>query len=189
MSGKFRPWIPFACSLLLCVIPLNIYVIGDYLASGVQWALFRYQVSPLGNSLIALDRDGYYITNGILTGSGAVSTLVWIAGGLLLVLALICGLASWIGHAVSRLDNHRALLISRAGGAFTLLAALLFFCSMAIQYGLMLHSDHGFSIPLGIPVVLVAGAVLLHGDPAGFLQSGLEPQDKAPDREETSRTD
>ena len=49
--------LPFLCECLLFFVPLNIYGIGNYLATGVQWALFRYQQSYLGNSLILIQGD------------------------------------------------------------------------------------------------------------------------------------
>ena len=35
--------LPLLCECLLFFVPLNIYGIGNNLATGVQWALFRYQ--------------------------------------------------------------------------------------------------------------------------------------------------
>ena len=49
--------LPLLCECLLFFVPLNIYGIGNNLATGVQWALFRYQQSYLGNSLFLIQRD------------------------------------------------------------------------------------------------------------------------------------
>ena len=46
--------------ILIFLIPLNIYMWGDWLIVNVQWALFRYQQSEYGNSLI-LGLQGYYL--------------------------------------------------------------------------------------------------------------------------------
>gem|GEM_PF-4749548 len=81
--------LPLICECLLFFVPLNIYGIGNHLTTGVQWALFRYQQSIFGNSLILIHRDLMYVQDGILQGSSACSTLIWLPGVLLLVAALI----------------------------------------------------------------------------------------------------
>jgi hypothetical protein len=35
---------------------------------------------------------------------------------------------------------------------------------MLVQYGLTLHSDHGFSLPIGVPLILVTGCWLAWGN-------------------------
>ena len=81
--------LPLIIECLLFFVPLNIYGIGNNLATGVQWALFRYQESYLGNSLILIHRDLGYVLNDTLRGSSAFSTVIWILGAFLLVAALI----------------------------------------------------------------------------------------------------
>ena len=46
--NKFKISLLLQC--LVFLIPVNIYVIGDWLGTGVQWVLFRYQQTYLGNS-------------------------------------------------------------------------------------------------------------------------------------------
>jgi hypothetical protein len=163
-----HPWIPAACTLILCLIPLNIYVIGDYLAEGIQCAFFRYQASPIGSSFITSDRDIYFVTNSILTGSSMVSAVIWIAGAVLLLLALLVYIATLAGCAMSCTDDSRLSSLTRTGGVLVMGAGILFLSSVIVQYGIMLHNLHGYSVPLGVPVILVAGALLIHGDPAGY---------------------
>ncbi len=81
--------LPLIIECLLFFVPLNIYGIGNNLATGVQWALFRYQESYLGNSLILIHRDIGYVLDDTLRGSSAFSTVIWILGAFLLVAALI----------------------------------------------------------------------------------------------------
>ena len=86
---------PLVLQALIFFVPLNIYVIGDGLATGMQWALFRYQQSYLGNSLILVTRDFFYISQGILTGTSAISGIAWIIGSILLVIAFIITFLSY----------------------------------------------------------------------------------------------
>jgi hypothetical protein len=143
--------LPIIIECLLFFVPLNIYGIGNNLATGVQWALFRYQESYLGNSLILIHRDLGYVLDDTLRGSSAFSTVIWILGAFLLVAALILLMFATVQ------DDTRPVkpagLLNIAGGVFFLVA-------MIVQYGPALHSDHGFSLPIGVPLVLVTGCWL-----------------------------
>jgi hypothetical protein len=140
---------------LLFFVPLNIYGIGNNLATGVQWALFRYQESYLGNSLILIHRDLGYVLNGTLRGSSAFSTAIWILGAILLVAALIL-----LTFATVQSDARPV----KPAGLLTIAGGVLFLVAMLVQYGPSLHSDHGFSLPLGVPLILVTGCWLAWGN-------------------------
>jgi hypothetical protein len=140
---------------LLFFVPLNIYGIGNNLATGVQWALFRYQESYLGNSLILIHRDLGYVLNGTLRGSSAFSTSIWILGAILLVAALIL-----LTFATVQGDARPV----KFAGLLTIAGGVLFLIAMLVQYGLTLHSDHGFSLPIGVPLILVTGCWLAWGN-------------------------
>ncbi|HVP95529.1 hypothetical protein [Methanoregula sp.] len=149
-----RLTLPLICECLLLCIPLNIYVIGDNLAQGVQWALFRYQQSSMGNSLILIHKDLHYVTGGILKGASAYSTIVWILGALLLVAAAIT-----LAVAAFR---HQSNLVFPAG-VLTVLCGILFFAAVIVEYGPALANSHGSSVPVGIPVIVVTGFWLMYG--------------------------
>ncbi len=74
---------------LVFLIPINIYVIGDWLGTGVQWALFRYQQTYLGDSLILVTRGITYVLNGTIGGMSGISLVLWATGALLFIIALI----------------------------------------------------------------------------------------------------
>ena len=52
--------IPLILQCLIFLIPLNLYMWGDWLLVNIQWALFRYQQSQYGNSLILGHKDIFY---------------------------------------------------------------------------------------------------------------------------------
>ncbi len=56
MMNRFKLSLIFQC--LIFLIPLNIYMWGDWILVSVQWAFFRYMQTPYGNSLI-LRIQGY----------------------------------------------------------------------------------------------------------------------------------
>jgi len=148
-----RLTLPLLCECLLLCIPLNIYVIGNNLAEGIQWALFRYQQSPLGTSLILLPRDLLFVTGGILKGSSVYSTLIWVCGAVLLSVAILL-----LALAAFRNQPGRVFL----AGVLTVIGGLLFLLSMAVQYGPALANSHGSSVPIGIPVIVVTGIWLMY---------------------------
>jgi hypothetical protein len=76
---KYRLPLIFQC--LIFLIPLNIYMWGEWIIVDLQWALFRYQQSPFGNSLILGYKDINYIFLGQTTGwYNILSTLFWTTG-------------------------------------------------------------------------------------------------------------
>ncbi|MFZ0006148.1 MAG: hypothetical protein WCE65_03430 [Methanoregula sp.] len=149
-----RLTLPLILECLLFFVPLNIYVIGDHMANGVQWAFFRYQQSYLGNSLILVNKDIHYVAAGILRGSSATGTIIWVSGAFLLFIAVII-LA--IAFAL-----HKSELTKPAGG-LTILAGALFIIAMIVEYGALFTNDHGSSVPVGAPLIIVSGIWLFVG--------------------------
>jgi hypothetical protein len=144
--SRFR--LPFITQCLLCLIPVNIYVIGDGLAAGIQCAFFRYQQSYVGNSLIFFSKDLYYIREGWITGHSALAAELATAASLLLMVSIIICL--YVG-----LEESATFV--KAGALITLLVGCLFLLSDLLQYGLSFHGPAGFTIPIGVPVILVCG--------------------------------
>jgi hypothetical protein len=131
------------------ILPMNVYVIGDWLGSGIQWALFRYQQTYLGTSLIPVSNDFRYVLDGIMGGRSGVSVLIWCAGAVALVAAFLL-----LTYALS-LESDPGWgtyppLLSILGGILCLISCI-------VQYGVLLHSLAGFSIPIGVPIVIILG--------------------------------
>lgn len=150
-----RLTLPFICECLLLCIPLNIYVIGNNLAEGVQWALFRYQQSSLGNTLILIHKDIHYVIGGVLRGASALSTGIWVTGAVLLVAALVV-------LAIAAVRDKPGLV--RPAGILTIACGTLFLFAELVEYGPTLANDHGSSVPVGIPVIIVVGLWLACGN-------------------------
>jgi len=131
------------------ILPMNIYVIGDWLGTGIQWALFRYQQTYLGTSLIPVSNDFRYVLDGIMGGRSGVSVLIWCAGAVMLVAAVFLFIYSQYMEPDSRWSSYPPLV--------SMVAGILFFLSCIVQYGVLLHSQAGFSIPIGVPIVIILG--------------------------------
>jgi hypothetical protein len=133
---------------LVFLIPINIYVIGDWLGTGVQWALFRYQQTYLGDSLILVTKDITYVLNGTIGGRSAISLLAWGIGALLLIIATILVILANI--------EKDSTLIKKAS-FLTIAVGIIFTISILLQYGIVLFSQSGFALPIGIPIILIIG--------------------------------
>jgi hypothetical protein len=143
-----------ALALCFCCffLPLQVYIIGGNSGFGIETALFRYQITGQGNSLILLTTDLSYVTGGIYTGRTAVSVGFWIFGTLSLIFTTIFSLAyAW---QMTR-KQIRVVKFSLAG------AAILFLVSCIFQYGLLLQGAAGVSMPIGI-LGMVLLMYLLH---------------------------
>jgi len=141
MINRFKLSLIFQCFIFL--IPLNIYMWGDWILVNVQWAFFRYQQSPYGNSLILGFKDMLYILNGQSTGLYNIAAAVfWTTGVIILIAGLIITIVAYTRKESEKLKT--ASYFTLAGGIFLGLSALCRF-------------NGGFAIPVGIPIILIIG--------------------------------
>lgn len=139
---KFRTSLIFQC--LIFLIPLNFYMWGDWLLVSVQWALFRFQQSGYGDSLILGYKDILYILLGQNTGLFNIAASgLWTIGTILLLLGLIP-----TAYAI------------RSGKEITLLRKASFFTlggGIALGLSALSRFNGGFAIPIGVPIILIIG--------------------------------
>lgn len=159
--------IPLVLVLLLFIIPLNIYVIGPWIGTGVQWALFRYQETSYGTSFITLTRDFEYVTNGVLTGKTAISIAFWGAGTILLIIAFLA-IAVMIAEDMNDKMHLPGLLVIASG--------ILYIVSCMAQYGPFFTGPAGISVPIGIPLILAVGW-LIYSKTIGWDEKKHVPED------------
>lgn len=143
-SKKFR--ISLILQVFIWIIPVSIYVIGDWMGSGIHWLFFRYQQTNMGNSLILIDRETGFVLSKMITGKSAVSIIVWDIGTCLIVLATLL-----IFYAL--IQDHEQSMKRAAVCNVTGALALTF--SMVLLFGITLNGPAGFAIPFGIPVILI----------------------------------
>ncbi len=143
---KYRTSLILQC--LIFLIPLNIYMWGDWLLISVQWAFFRFQQSELGNSLIIGYKEILYIYFGQNTGIfNIAAAYLWAIGTIILVIGLIITIYAYIEKKSSVLK--KASFFTIGGGIFLALSAACRF-------------QGGFSIPIGVPVILIIGWWIYH---------------------------
>jgi hypothetical protein len=131
------------------ILPLNIYLIGDALGTGLQWALVRYQQTYLGTGIIPVTRDIGYVLSGLMAGYSGLSLIIWSLGTLLLIVAFLL--------VISTACHEHSCRYTRYSPFLTVLAGILFLMSCMLQYGISLYGPAGFSIPFGVPVLMVIG--------------------------------
>ena len=149
---------------LLFIVPQSLFVIGDYIAVGIRFPFFRFQLvfqvitQPDGSlttaitpSIITVIKEMQFIPSGMVgsaLGRTAVATYVWLAG-LIVLLASAALVLSW--QVLDNPDHNRypGPLIFLAGGLFILWAI--------IQFGFFFSGPVGYSIPLGVPFLWYCG--------------------------------
>ena len=158
--------IPLLLQGLALLIPLNIYMWGDWLLVNLQWAFFRFQTSANGSSLIPLNRDIDFILLGYTTGiHNILAALFWTAGSLLLLTGFL------VTVYACALEEVRHI---RLASFFTLGAGILFGISALERF------MAGFAIPLGLPIIVIT-AWIMYRQP----QAPEEGEDISDDDEES----
>ncbi|MDD1696169.1 MAG: hypothetical protein LUQ54_04650 [Methanoregula sp.] len=141
MTNKFNISLLLQC--LIFLIPLNIYMWGDWILVDLQWALFRYQQSPYGDSLILGYKDILYILHGQTTGLYNVAAAVfWTIGAAILLIGLLITLV-----AFARKESDKI----KTASYFTLLGGIFLGISALCRF------NGGFAVPVGVPLILIIG--------------------------------
>lgn len=160
IPDTFRPWIiPISLMVFFFFLPLQCFIIGDGLGLGVQGAVYRYQITGSGISLIPVTYEIGYVTSGIYHGKTAVSVILWTTGTLVLACTLILSLI----HA-SRVNLHIIRLIVRGIAG----SCILYLASLVSQYGLFFSGPAGISLPAGI-LIMGVFAVFLNSNGECFV--------------------
>ena len=113
---------------------------------GIQGAVFRYQMTVRGNSLIPITSEVSYVTSGIYSGKTALMVILWTLGSLVLAAITMLSLVYW-----NRLPHSRFKLLL-AGLVST---SILYLGSCVTQYGLFLSGPAGISLPVGVLILIL----------------------------------
>lgn len=137
-------------ALCLCVIffilPLQCYIIGNDMGVGIQGAVYRYQMSDQGNSLITITRELGYVTSGTYEGRTAFSIIFWTIGSAILFLITLLSLMY-----ANRLTTRDIQVITLGLG----ISGISYLVSCFFQYGLFLSGPAGISLPIGVILMLL----------------------------------
>jgi len=168
---RIAPFLP----LVLLLVPLNIYAIGDRLGAGVQWALFRYQETFYGPSLITISSDAGYVGSGLITGKTALSFVLWDAGAVVLLASFIVLLVIVAGEREGW---------TRYAGVAVAASGVLMVASCVAQYGPFFSGPAGFAVPIGVPLVFAVAWALSAGEWPGDVEEADEEEEEDPGQDE-----
>jgi hypothetical protein len=142
----------FTLCLIFFVLPLQIYIMGDFTGIGVQGAVYRYQTSGYGTFFIPLTREITFVLNGTLSGRTALSVILWVSGTLLMAYTTIFAFL----HVLDTTENYYRQV---AYGLIT--SCGIYLGSCIAQYGFLLKGLSGFSLPVGI-IAIPCWILILH---------------------------
>ena len=147
-------------------LPLQCFVIGNDLGAGIQGAVFRYQTTTSGISLIPITTELAYVTSGVYEGRTAMSVIFWVLGTSILTILTMLSLVYW-----DRVTHHQfQFIILGAAGA-----GICYLASCGFQYGVFLSGPAGKSLPIGV-ILLVISSIFMyfHRDVFQFLDKKTE---------------
>jgi hypothetical protein len=131
----------FVLCLIFFILPLQVFIMGDFTGIGVQGAVYRYQTSGYGTYFFPITREITFVLNGTYFGRTALSVLLWISGTVLLACTTIFAFL----HVNRTTDNYYRQV------AWGLIASCgIYLGSCIAQYGFFLKGMSGFSLPVGI---------------------------------------
>lgn len=149
-----KPWIIALCvCIFYFIMPLQCFIIGNGMGVGIQGAVFRYQITPQGNSLIPITTEISYVTSGLYEGKSAFSVICWVIGTVILTVMAIFSLVHW-----SRLSFQQIRIIILGVTA----AGISYLASCGFQYGVFLSGPAGRSLPVGVILMIVFSIFLYY---------------------------
>ncbi len=152
MTHRFR--IPLILQIFIFLIPMNMYVIGGGIGSGIQWLFFRYYSTYVGDGFVILPREVGLVFSGLLSGRSAISTGVWTLAVAIIVLATILAIYAYLEERESSI--RLSALLNIGAGTLLILATML-------QYGIFLSGPAGSTIPVGTIVVFIVAVIQYRG--------------------------
>lgn len=138
--------------LLFCfILPIQFFIIGDGIGTGMEGAFYQIKITGFGNNLLPVTNDIQYVSAGIYTGKTLISVIFWIIGSVVLMSATFL----WINEVGKSASGGKivSILLLSSGGFFLL--------SIIFQYGPLLHGPAGISVPFGVPIIIFLGYLLL----------------------------
>jgi hypothetical protein len=146
---------------VLFFIPLNFFTFVGGIGYGIQWPFFRYQVTSLGDSVIPLARDLFYVTSGLITGKSIIFYIFPVFSAMVLFIAFLFAMANR----------------TKISGFLTIASGLISLVSSIVQYGITFHGAMGTCIPFGSLLFLIFGMLLLVLEPDPLAENLLKKYD------------
>jgi hypothetical protein len=134
-------------SILLLIVPVYFFIIGDFYGSGFQTPLFRYQEVFLGSFLVLISNDVYNVLTGFFQGLMVPAVILWGLGTFFLIVNIVVLFAG----------TSQIKRIIRRSGIFIIVSGIFFLLSIIVHYGPLFHNTFGIAIPIGLPLIFLIG--------------------------------
>jgi hypothetical protein len=134
-------------SLLVFLIPVYFFTIGDSYGGGFQTPVFRYQEIFLGSFMIFISNDLYHVVTGFFQAPMVSAVILW---GLGFFCLLVNAIYVFIGKKPFK-------QIIRSSGIFIVISGIFFLVSLLVRYGPLFHNSSGAAIPLGLLLIFLLG--------------------------------
>jgi len=166
MPDTVRTWIvPLTLMVFFFFLPLQCFIIGNDQGLGIQGAVYRYQITGNGISLIPVTHEISYITNGFYHGKTAVSVILWVAG------TLVLGCTVLLSLLFTNRINPALFQLTIVGITSS---CILYLVSLVFHYGVFFSGPAGVSLPAGI-LIMALFAVFLYNNENIFLNKNRIP--------------
>jgi hypothetical protein len=134
-------------SLIMLLLPVYFFIIGDFYGSGFQTPIFRYQEVFLGSFVILISNDLYNFVTGFFNGSMVPAVILWFLGFCFVI----------VNCVVLFVDRKEIKRIIRVSGMLLIISGFFFLSSIIVRYGPLFHNSSGIAIPLGLPLYFLIG--------------------------------
>jgi len=134
-------------SLLIFLLPVYFFSIGDVYGNGFQTPIFRYQEIFLGSFLVLISNDLYNIIIGFFQGTMVFSLIAWFLGTSFLVVNAI-----YVFVSTKPLGR-----ITRWSGLLLIISGICYLVSVMLHYGVLFHNFSGTALPLGLLLMFLLG--------------------------------
>jgi len=141
-----------AVCFIFFILPLQVFIIGDYTGIGIQGAVYRFQISGYGTYFFPITREIIFVLNGTLTGKTALSVLLWVTGSVMLTITTFYSFL----HVRETAENYFRYVTYGLVGS-----CIAFLGSCIAQYGFFFQGPAGISLPAGI-IAILSWIVIFH---------------------------
>ncbi|PWR71571.1 hypothetical protein DK846_12005 [Methanospirillum lacunae] len=148
-----KEFVIFCFLYFLC--PLHFFIIGEGNGYGIQGFLFRYQITPQGNSFISIINEIRYVFSGLIDGKSGFSIIFWVFGSFLFSLAFFLFLYNY-----NLFTRKKFFLIF----SLMVISGICLLLSCVIQYGIFFNGPAGVSILIGLPFLMYFAWIFFIGN-------------------------
>lgn len=134
----------FTLCLIFFILPLQVFIMGDFMGIGIQGAVYRYQTSGYGTYFFPLTREIVFVLNGTYYGRTALSVLLWVLGTVIMTCATVYAFL----HVNDTIENYY-----RQVACGLIVSCGIYLGSCIAQYGLFFKGMSGISLPVGIVAI------------------------------------